>query len=243
MSTFVTIKRSLIDYIKTNNLKIGHKLPTENDLAEKLGVGRLTLREVLKVLREEGLIYTVHGIGTFISSSFEKINDTVDINLGITEMISSAGYKPGVKISERKLVKASEEISNALNIPKNSDVFVCQRVRTADEKPIVYSIDYFAPNLVAAFLGKNDENISLYEFIEIDMGLKIGNSLAEIIPINCSSDLAKKLEYEEGGPILLLKQITYDQKGSTLFFTEEYFRPDRFKISLNRRRIKLWKHL
>ena len=239
MATYLAIKKSLIDYIKTNKLKVGDKLPTENDLAEKLGVGRLTLREALKVLREEGLFYTVHGIGTFISNNFEQINDTIDINLGITEMISSARYKPGVKMFERKLVKTNKEISEALNIPENSDVFVCKRIRTADDKPVVYSIDYFAPHLVAAFLGKNDENISLYKFIEVDMGIQIGNSIAEVIPVICSDDLSSKLEYSKGEPLLLIKQITYDKKGAPLFFTEEYFRPDRFKISLNRRRIKI----
>jgi len=239
MSTYITIKKLLIEYIKKNNLKIGDKLPTENEMAEKLGVGRLTLREVLKVLREEGLIYTIHGIGTFISSSFDRINDTIDINLGITEMISSAGFKPGVKLFEKKLVTATKEIADALKIPENSDVFVCRRVRTADDKPIVYSIDYFAPRLVPPFLSKNDENISLYNFIEVDMGIKIGNSLAEIIPVNCSAELAEKLDYKEGSPLLLIKQTTHDQKGLPLFFTEEYFRPDYFKITLNRRRIKL----
>lgn len=154
-------------------------------------------------------------------------------------MIVSASYKRGVKLFEKKLVKATDVIAKALKVPENSDVFVCQRVRTVDERPIVYSMDYFAPELVAAFLAKNCENIFLYMFIEMDMGLKMGNSLAELIPINCSEELAKKLDYEKGKPILLIKQITYDQKGWTLFFTEEYFRPDRFKISLNRRRIKL----
>lgn len=239
MAVYIEIKKSLVDYIKSNDLKIGDKLPTENDLAEILGVGRLTLREALKVLGEEGLFYTVHGIGTFLSNNFEQINDTIDINLGITEMISSAGYKPGVKMFEKKLVKSRKEITDALNIPENADVFVCKRIRTADNKPVVYSIDYFAPPLVADFLSKNDENISLYKFIEIDMGIKIGNSIAEVMPVNCSEDLAAKLEYKKGEPLLLIKQITYDKKGAPLFFTEEYFRPDRFKISLNRRRIKL----
>ncbi len=239
MASYVSIKKSLIEYIRNNNLKVGDKLPTENEMAEILGVGRLTLREVLKVLREEGLIYTIHGIGTFISGSFDRINDTIDINLGISEMIASAGFKPGVKLFEKKLVTATKEIADALKIPEKSDVFVCRRVRTADDKPIVYSIDYFAPRLVPPFLSKNNENISLYEFIEVDMGIQIGNSLAEIVPVNCLSDLAEKLEYKLGNPLLLIKQITYDQKGEPLFFTEEYFRPDCFKITLNRRRIKL----
>jgi len=58
MSTFLTIKKSLVDYIRIKNLKVGDKLPPESDLAGRLNVSRLTLREDLKVFREEGLIYS-----------------------------------------------------------------------------------------------------------------------------------------------------------------------------------------
>lgn len=238
MASYLSIKKSLFDYVKENDLKVGDKFPTEMEFAEMLGVGRLTLREALKVLSEEGLVYTVHGIGTFISGNFESINDTIDINLGITEMIIAAGFKPGVKFFEKNLVKASSEVALALKIPEGSDVLVCKRVRTAEGKPVVYSIDYFSPTLVTAFLTTNDENISIYKFMEEDIGIKIGNSAAEIIPVACSEEISKKLEYDVGKPVIMLKQFTTDIKGSPLLFTEEYFRPDRFKISLNRRRIK-----
>jgi GntR family transcriptional regulator len=238
MASYLSIKKSLFDYVKDNDLKVGDKFPTEMEFAELLGVGRLTLREALKVLSEEGLIYTVHGIGTFISGNFESINDTIDINLGITEMITAAGFKPGVKFFEKNLVKASPEVALALKIPDGSDVLVCKRVRTAEDKPVVYSIDYFSPALVTAFLTTNDDNISIYKFMEEDMGIKIGNSTAEIIPVACSEEISKKLEYDVNKPVIMIKQFTTDIKGSPLLFTEEYFRPDRFKISLNRRRIK-----
>src|SRR3972149_1177435 len=238
MSTFLTIKKSLVDYIRIKNLKVGDKFPPESELAGTLNVSRLTLREALKVFREEGLIYTIHGIGTFLSSDFEQINDTLDMNLGTTEMIISAGYKPGVKFFERKLVKADMNLAKSLNVSKGSDVLVCKRVRTADSKPVVYTIDYFSPSLVNAFLSSNEENISIYGFIEETLKIKIGNSLAEIMPICCTTDLAKKLEYEEGKPILVIQQVVYDQKGNPLIYSKEYFRPDCFKISINRRRIQ-----
>ncbi len=238
MSTYLTIKKSLVDYIRIKNLKVGDKLPPESQLAGKLNVSRLTLREALKVFREEGLIYTVHGIGTFLSNDFEQINDTLDMNLGITEMITLAGYKPGVKFFERKLVKADINLVKSLNVSEGSDILVCKRVRTADGKPVVYSIDYFAPSLVNTFISTNEENISIYGCIEETLKIKIGNSLAEITPICCTTDLAKKLEYEEGKPILVIQQVIYDQKGSPLVYSKEYFRPDCFKISINRRRIQ-----
>jgi len=236
MSTYSVIKKSLVDYIRINNLKVGDKLPPESDLADILNVSRLTLREILKVFREEGLIYTVHGIGTFLSNDFEQINDTLDINLGTTEMITSAGYKAGVKFFERKLVKADINLVKFLNVSEGSDILVCKRVRTADSKPVVYSINYFTPSLVNTFISGNDENISVYKCIEETLNIKIGNSLAEIAPICCTTDLAKKLEYGEGKPLLVIEQTVYDQKGVPLVYSKDYFRPDCFKISINRRR-------
>jgi len=238
MSTYLTIKKSLVDYIRIKDLKVGDKLPPETDLADRLNVSRLTLREALKVFREEGLTYTVHGIGTFLSSDFKQIDDTLDMNLGTTEMITSAGYKPGVTFFEKKLVKADINLVKSLNVSKGSDILVLKRVRTADNRPVIYSIDYFAPSLVNTFLSSNEENISIYECIEETLKIKIGNSMAEITPLCCTADLAKKLEYEEGKPVLVIQQIIYDQKGNPLVFSKEYFRPDCFKISINRRRIQ-----
>ena len=160
------------------------------------------------------------------------------MNHGVTEMITSAGYKPGVKFFERKLVKADKDHVKSLNVSEGSDILVCKRVRTANNKPVVYSVDYFSPSLVNALLSSNEENISIYGFIEETLKIKIGNSLAEITPICCTADLAKKLEYEEGKPILVIQQVIYDQKGNPLIYSKEYFRPDCFKISINRRRVQ-----
>ncbi len=237
MIDYLLIKKFLAGYIKSQNLKVGDKLPPEYIITDKLNISRLTLREAFRVYREEGLIYTVQGIGTFIAADFDKITGTLDLNLSITKMISIAGFKPGVKFFERDLVKADKDVSNHLNVPEGLDILVCKRVRTADENPVIYSIDYFAPAITSLFLSVVDESVSIYNYIEENYDLKIGNSLAEIIPINCDSELAKKLNYYEGSPLLKLKQVIYDQKKSKLIYGIEYFRPDYFKLAINRRRI------
>ena len=239
MIDYLSIKGSLIDYIKSQGLKVGDKLPPESIIAREFNISRLTLREGLRVFREEGLIYTIQGVGTFIAGDFDKINDTLDLNLSVTNMISAAGYRPGVKLFERKLVRVDKDVSRHLNILENSDVLVCKRVRTADDKPVIYSIDYFAPKIASLILSVTDENLSLYNFIEENHDNKIGNSLAEIIPVICDLDLAKKLNYQEGKPIFKIKQVIYDLKQTKLIYGVEYFRPDYFKLSINRRRIQI----
>ena len=48
--------------------EMGPRLPSAMDLAERMGVAPNTVQRALKVLREEGLIYSVPGRGTFVTN-------------------------------------------------------------------------------------------------------------------------------------------------------------------------------
>jgi GntR family transcriptional regulator len=229
-------KEGIINFIKENSLNVGDKLPPESKLTKELKVSRLTLRESLKLLKGEGLVYTIHGKGTYISSDIKHIRDTIDNNLGITEMIISAGYKPGAKYFHRDLEEAGEEVAKSLNLKLGTDVLVFKRVRTADGKPVVYSIDYFAPHLVPAFLNVKDKNISIYSFLENENNIIIDNSFAELIPFKCNKEVSEKLNYPLGEPLMLIKQTISDNMGNPLIYGVEYLHPDCFNIFVNRRR-------
>jgi len=45
------------------------KLPAERALAEEYEVSYVTVRHAMQILRERGLIVTIHGRGTFVASS------------------------------------------------------------------------------------------------------------------------------------------------------------------------------
>lgn len=62
--------KQLIDMIQQGVLKPGEQLPPQEELAQELGVSRTSLREALKELSYRGLIYSKHGVGTFVSDSF-----------------------------------------------------------------------------------------------------------------------------------------------------------------------------
>ncbi|MFD9950735.1 GntR family transcriptional regulator [Nonomuraea sp. NPDC059023] len=45
----------------------GSRVPSENDLMQEFGIARMTAHKVMRALREEGAIYTVRGLGSFVS--------------------------------------------------------------------------------------------------------------------------------------------------------------------------------
>jgi GntR family transcriptional regulator len=238
MGAYLKAKRKIVKYIKKNAFKAGDKLPTEPELCELLELSRLTLREAIRVLKSEGIIYSVQGRGTFLTCSLDQIADTLNNNVSITEMIESSGYTPGVARFEKKIVKADKCIAERLLLSEGVDVLVCRRVRTADGKPVVYSMDYFAPRLSADFLAITQEEISLYEYVEKSKGIEIGVARAEVVAIAADEKIAGYLEIDIGTPIIVIKQVLNDVQGNPLMYAREYMKPNSFKLIINRRREK-----
>ena len=234
-STYQTVRESFIDFLDKSKFKIGDRLPTENELAKILNVSRVTLREAIRQLREDGFLYSKRGSGTYLSGNMKQIAGTLDVNTGMTRMIIDAGFKPGVANYETELIHASERLADKLRVKKGSRIVLLKRVRTADDKPVVFSLDYLSPRVATIFLSLNAQILSLFDMIE-GSGIPTGNSFAEISPENCSKELAQHLSYKAGGPILALKQVIVDQQGSPLFYGEDYFRPDCFVFSISRKR-------
>ena len=235
MSTYQAVRESFIHYVDKNKYKIGDRLPSENELAKILRVSRVTFREAIRQLREDGFLYSRRGSGTYVSGNLKQIAGTLDENNGLSRMITDAGFRPGVAKYETELIHAPQWLADRLQVKKGCGIVLLKRIRTADEKPVVFSLDHLSPRVATIFLSLNEKIVSLFEMIERS-GITLGNSFAELSPENCSKELAQELSYKAGSPILVLKQVIVDQKGSPLFYGEDYFRPDCFVFSINRKR-------
>jgi DNA-binding GntR family transcriptional regulator len=64
---YVAVADHIEARVRTGELQPGARLPAERDLAQEYGVAYLTLRRAAQMLRERGLIVTVHGRGTYVA--------------------------------------------------------------------------------------------------------------------------------------------------------------------------------
>ncbi len=69
---YVQIKEEILDCIKSKEFRPGDRLPSEADIIEKYGVSRITAIRVLKELESDGIVYRVHGKGTFLAEREPK---------------------------------------------------------------------------------------------------------------------------------------------------------------------------
>src|SRR6185295_11265125 len=104
------------------------------------------VREALRVLEDDGLVTRRHGVGTFVRN--HPILKNLNFNFGITEMIESAGLKPGTNHLAVRKETADEEKAQQLQVPVGTPLVTVERVRTADGRPVVYSLDTLTDALI-----------------------------------------------------------------------------------------------
>lgn len=236
LPTSSVVKDKLKQMVKDNKLSLGSKLPVETELANMLGVSRSSLREAFHILEEEGIIVRRHGIGTFIREEVRLARNPLEVNFGVSEVIESMGLRAGTTELQIVRDKASSSISERLKIDKGSSIVILKRVRTADEKPIVYSTDILPETTLGKVNIPESFRGSLYKFLERKCGQKVDYSVAKIIPTLANAEICQKLEVSPKSVFLLIEQVDYDIKDQPIEYSKEYWRPDLIEFTISRKR-------
>ena len=64
---YTQIRELLRERILNGVYKSHAQMPSENEMVRTFGVSRITVRQALTDLQKEGLIFKIHGKGTFVS--------------------------------------------------------------------------------------------------------------------------------------------------------------------------------
>jgi len=221
--------------IRQGQYKPGSQLPSETELINMLRISRSTLREALRLLEEQGLIIRKRGLGTFVSA--RSIVKDLSQNFGITEMITQAGLVPGTLNESIRLEKADKTIAERLHLKPEDFVLVVDRIRTANEVPIVWSIDYVPEMLLGDIEIEtlNFQQQSLYDFLYQKLNLRVAYGIARLYPLPASRDLANKLNVRPRESLLLVEQTDYDDKNQPVIYSIEYHLPDKITFVIYRK--------
>jgi GntR family transcriptional regulator len=231
------VRQRLRILISTGLYPPGSRLPNEEELSETLGVSRTTLREALQALAEEGLILRRHGQGTFVNRHPQQVQGSLDRNLDISELIRASGHLPGTRDVVIQTMPASPHVATQLSLAPADEVLAIERVRLADQRPVVFSIDFLPMALVQTVNYELTDlySDSLYDFLIQRLGLTIHHGLAQLRPVLAEVWLAQKLGLSPGVPLLYIEQVDYTLEQRPVLFSQGYHVPDAFEFVLYRR--------
>jgi GntR family transcriptional regulator len=226
---------AISDAIREEKFAPGSQLPSELELMTMLGVSRTTLREALRTLEEQGSINRRRGLGTFVSE--KSIVKDLSINFGITEMITQAGFTPGTIKCEIRMEEASGIVAQNLEIPDGTQILVVERLRLANNRPIVWSEDMLPASILEGKIPKPGDlkDQSLYDYLEQNHNIRICQGMATLRPIPAPKDVAERLQIHRNDILLLIGQTDYDENHQPVIFSDEYHLSDKITFVIHRK--------
>jgi len=152
-------------------------------------------------------------------------------------MIESAGLKSGTSHIAIKQESADQEKAEQLRVDLGTPLITIERVRTADGRPVVYSLDTLTESLVqrAGFDPQLLLSESIYGLLQTSLGQVIEYGIARLLPVAAPPHVVEKLKLSPDALALYIVQTDYNSSDEPLVYSCEYHLPDSFDFIVWRR--------
>lgn len=213
---------------------VDEKLPSENDLAKKFDVSRVTIRRALQSLESDSIIYRCQGLGSFVSDEraahdFVKLTD-------FNEDMAKAGLEPSSVVKKFEMVDAPDWLSLLLNIDKGSKVLQIDRLRLGDGEPIAFDKTWL-PVFYGQLLDEDDlAESTIYHLLEKNYDIQVLRGCYKLSAEVADADLAKLLKVEENSPLFVIDRLSTTIGEKQLYYQKRYYRNDKvvYQMTLER---------
>ncbi|WP_322749018.1 MULTISPECIES: GntR family transcriptional regulator [unclassified Frankia] len=214
----------LRDEINTGMLEPGARVPTEAELAERHSASRNTVRLALGLLRNEGLVTSQRGRGSFVraepamkyyaslTGSRRKRLEADRRRDTFAQQIEAQGKTPK-QISTTKVIPADDEIAAHLALQPGQAVGVRQRVMYADAEPLQLGDSYYPLDIVEGSKIMNPADVveGTDQVLE-DLGHTPTRYEDEITWRMPTTEESTQLRLAPGVPVGRLLRTTFDQQ-------------------------------
>ncbi|GAA0993761.1 GntR family transcriptional regulator [Acrocarpospora macrocephala] len=227
------VRAELRNAIMSGEFPLGSKLPNEEQLRERFSVSRVTLREAVRGLIEDGMVVRQHGSGTYVTHR-PALRNFLDTNFSYTEYLESSGVRASKHILSARVVPADDETARALRVEVESGVVEIRRVRTAASRPAIYSEDYIPADIVDPKADRNAFRGSLYRLLA-ERAHAVDHGEAILVPVVADRKLARVLDVAVGTPLQHLEQVDVDAQGRPVMRSMEWHVPSVVELRVYRR--------
>lgn len=214
-----------------NQYAPGDMLPSENEMADRFGVNRHTLRRAIDLLVADGLLERQHGRGVFV------INNQIDYPLSsdtrFTENLTAMGASTGGRVVRKQVLPAIERVAERLAIAVGEPVIWIESVRTVDGSPFCI-ISHFLPEARFGKVRDEYEGGSLHGFLAEHYGYSLKRVQSLVTAMLPQGDDAGLLAMPRTQPVLRVKSTNVHERDLTpLEYVITRFRADRIQLCIN----------
>lgn len=227
---YYQIKAMIKKWIVEKEYDFGDKIPSENELAARFEVSRLTVRQAVSQLVQEGFLTTRRGAGTFVTENEELINSYNIEFSGFMDDLFYLASRSTTKSADVKRIKTPNYIKSKLQLSESDgEIIQIKRVRYINNRSFAYTI-----NFIPMEVGKKIKKAQLFkkpllQILEQDLGVEFTEAFQTMEASFCDQQLALKLKIPPGSPILFVERTMYVKNRVPFEIVQSSYRGDLYK--------------
>jgi GntR family transcriptional regulator len=234
---YYQLKEIMREKITSGEWKPGDLIPSERELGEQYGISRMTARQAITELVNEGLFYREQGKGTFVSR--HKITQQLIHLTGFTEDIRARGQRPGTRVLAARMQPADETVAERLRIKAGQPIFFLQRLRLADDEPLALEMSHLYFIGCEKLLEEDFEHKSLYQSLESKYGIPLVEAEQEIEAGLFDEENARLLKVPVNSAALFTRRITYTERDQPIEFAKAIYCGNKYTYYTHMKREQL----
>ena len=208
--------------------QVGEMLPPEPDLIERYAVSRITVRQALNRLVNEGLIYRQQGRGTFVAEP--TLEQGLSRITSFTEDMRQRGLEPGTNVLFAGLLPAPDDVAKMLQIAPGEELARIERLRLANNKPMSIEESYLVHRFCPRVLDFDYAQTPLREILEGQYGVRLVRARQVIRSVVATTEQAELLHIPPPAALLFLERVSFSQHNLPVEFLRIYYRGDRYTL-------------
>jgi DNA-binding GntR family transcriptional regulator len=225
---YFQVATRLQELIEKGEIGVGARIENEVDLAERLGVSRPTTRRAIQYLVERGMLVRRRGVGTQVVHP--KVRRPVELSSLYDDLINS-DRTPRTEVLELRVIPATQEIAEALEMPPGTEVTWIERLRYAGGEPLALMHNAIPLDLLPLTEQDLAEH-GLYELLR-RAGFVPRIATQVIGARSATATEARVLQEKRGASLLTMTRTAWDAGGRALEYGSHLYRASRYSFELN----------
>jgi GntR family transcriptional regulator len=207
----------------------GAPLPSERALVAEFGVSRITVRNALRELVQEGVLRSAPGKGFFVA---ERPNFALHGLVSLSALAQDRGMMVFSRVLAAHPTTASPALARQMDLDVGAALLHLERVRLLDGVPVSIQALWLPERRCRGLFDEDLERVSLFAVLRERFGITLARAESAISARVADAKERRLLELDQGAPVLTVDQRTLDGDGKPVELSLSAHHPERFPVSL-----------